>query len=375
MKKILISLGLAAIIGTLIGINVYKAYNPDEYIVQTGTLQENEVAGTILLPATLSFAQEQFIFANPEKGRIAEILVSVGDTVTAGTEIVRYESEQLNLEAEQNRLALQSNDLRIQQIQNQLSTLDDKEDDLALQVGGSQAEEQIEAERNSLELELNLAEIEREQTELQRQTIDRHLSELVVTSEFDGQIVSVDRTAVSGNSQGTPAVHIGSGNQLVVKGQLSEYDSTKVLPGQPVSLRSDALPDMKLEGSVSTIGIIPVSAETAGMPADPNAAVQYPIEAAVTSEEITAKPGFRLIMEIETERRTAQTVPQSAIRKVDSKDMIYIVEEGKAVAKVVELGLSAEEYIEVTKGLTAEDLIVLNPGDDLKAGMEVTAND
>ncbi len=58
-----------------------------------------------------------------------------GDKVKKGTTLVTYTNEQLSLEKEQNQLTAESNQLQIEQTQEKIKALDNKEKDLAKQVG------------------------------------------------------------------------------------------------------------------------------------------------------------------------------------------------------------------------------------------------
>ena len=54
------------------------------------------------------------------------------------------------------------------------------------------------------------------------------------------------------------------------------------------------------------------------------------------------------------------TIPVEALVINDEKMYVYIIEEGKAVLKEIEVGVSSDKYYEVTKGLTEGDEVILN---------------
>jgi HlyD family secretion protein len=189
---------------------------------------------------------------------------------------------------------------------------------------------------------------------------------------MEGTVMTIDDNPEQAAEQGgiKAVIHIAKTDQFIVSGVLSEYDSLKVADGQPVSLSSDVVPDTKWKGKVSKIGLLPEAASSSM--GSENAAVQYPVEVSIEGSEMKAKPGFKLIMEIETEKRSVQTVPVDAVKQDGEDYFVYTVQGGKTKKKMIEIGSVSSDYMEVKDGLTADDEIVSKPKDDLQSGMEVT---
>ena len=371
-KKIWLSIGVVSIIVLLVGVNVYRAMSKEEVTVSTVKLSQQEIASNVMVPGTLRFQNEQYIYQDPEKGEIAEILVKEGETVKIGTPLLRYENEQFSLEKQQNALSIESSYLKINQLENQLDDLSEKEKDLSKQVGKEEAEKTIEAEHNQLEMEQKMADIELRQLLLQKETIEKQLNTLDVKSDIAGTVITIEEHPEQTSEQGgmKAVIHIAKTDQFIVSGVLSEYDSLKAAEGQPVTLSSDVVPDAEWKGKVSKIGLLPeTSSSTMGTE---NAAVQYPVEVIIEGSEMKAKPGFKLIMEIETEKRNVQTVPVDAVKQDGEDYFVYTVEDGKTKKKTIEIGTASSDYMEVKEGLSADDAIVSKPKDDLLSGTEVT---
>ena len=371
-KKIWLSIGVVSIIVLLVGVNVYRAMSKEEVTVSTVKLSQQEIASNVMVPGTLRFQNEQYIYQDPEKGEIAEILVKEGETVKIGTPLLRYENEQFSLEKQQNALSIESSYLKINQLENQLDDLSEKEKDLSKQVGKEEAEKTIEAEHNQLEMEQKMADIELRQLLLQKETIEKQLNTLDVKSDIAGTVITIEEHPEQTSEQGgmKAVIHIAKTDQFIVSGVLSEYDSLKAAEGQPVTLSSDVVPDAEWKGKVSNIGLLPeTSSSTMGTE---NAAVQYPVEVIIEGSEMKAKPGFKLIMEIETEKRNVQTVPVDAVKQDGEDYFVYTVEDGKTKKKTIEIGTASSDYMEVKEGLSADDAIVSKPKDDLLSGTEVT---
>lgn len=393
-KKVWISIGVVAIIAILVGVNVWRGVSADGATVEVTRLKEQEMAENIMIPGTLKLKNEQTVYVSPEKGEVQEITVKEGDKVKKGDVLLRYTNESLQLEKEQNALNIELGYMRINSVKNRLDRLDKKERDLAEQVGEEEASTQIEEERDQLKTEERSANIELKQSILQKESIEKQLRELKETSDVDGTVLEVDKEAVHASGslgpQGElqPVIRIAALDELMVEGVISEYDTLKVEEGQPVTLRSDVVPDEAWEGTVTHIGFLP--RESAADLGGETEAVQYAIEVAVESEDVGLKPGFQLIMEIETEKKTVPTLPLEAIVSQDSttidvgldtgsteetkdeENIVFVVKDGKVEARPVKVGTISENRVEILDGLDADEEVVAQPPDHLKDGMDVT---
>ncbi len=375
MKKVWIGIGIAVIVALFIGINVYRSAAPTSgsagQKIQTGSLEENEISSTVMVPGTLKFSNEQYVFYEADKGTLEDIKVKEGDKVKKGTTLVTYTNEQLSLEKEQNQLTAESNQLQIEQTQEKIKALDNKEKDLAKQVGKKEAEKQIESERTELQMQKKTAEIELKQTELQRQSLASRVSDLEVKSEIEGTVISVNQEAASKKSDiQEPVIHIGNPKDLVVSGKLSEYDTLKVKKGQKVTLTSDVIQDKSWKGTVSAVGLVPDQQESAA-PQGTEQAVQYPLQVKIKGKLPEGKPGFKFIMNIETDKRKANTLPSKAVKKEDDQYYVYTAKDGKAKRVDVKIGEVTDDLTEIKEGLSQDDQVILNPSDQVTDGMEV----
>lgn len=378
MKKLWIGIGIIAIIAVFIGINIYRTVQTSgtSREVQVVSLEEKEIASTVMVPGTLAFSQEQYVFYEADKGDIQQILVKEGDTVKKGDPLLRYTNEQLELEKEQNALTFESKQLQIDQIKQKREDLEQKEKDLKEQVGEKEAKNQVDPEREQLDMDEKLANLEIKQTMIQKETIEKQLDALVVKSDADGTVISVDKEAASNKTDiQQPIIHLGNTKNLIIEGVLSEYDTLKVKKEQPVKLTSDVIQGKEWKGKVTAVGIVPnnQTTEGGGMQGGGEQAVQYPLEVKFDEKLPNAKTGFKFIMEIETDKRKAATLPAEAIKKDGDQSYVFIVEDGKAKRVNVNAGESAGESIEIIDGLSADDQVILSPADDLQSGMEVSA--
>ena len=367
-KKVLIPL-LIMIIVLFIGASVYRSQAKNEVIVKTGRIQEKELTTTVMIPGSLSLADEQKVYSDPEKGEVETIHVKEGAAVKAGAPLVTYSSDAIALEEEQADLTRQSTNMQIESLNKQLNRLGSKQDDLEEEVGTAAAKEQIQTERDQLNLELDTAKLERKRNNLELTSLEKQRNALTVTSKINGTVLSVQKeNQPAGSETPEPIVHIGQTGSFIAKGVLSEYDALTVKPGQAVTITSDVLPDKKWAGSVTKVDLLPEQAV-----ADENAANQYPVEIKVNDAGISAiKPGFKLLLNIETNKKTTPSLPAEAVLQEDDQSIVFVVKNGQAVQKTVETGLQAGDQIEITGGLTGKDNVILQPDNTLSDGMDVT---
>ena len=70
----------------------------------------------------------------------------------------------------------------------------------------------------------------------------------------------------------------------------------------------------------------------------------------------------------------AIAVPVSTVISFAGIDKVILVQDGKALEKPITLGRRTPEWIEVLTGLTAGEVVVINPG-NLQSGQPVTVTE
>lgn len=364
-KKIWIGIAIAFIVVLLISINVWKSLSSESVSgekVETTQLQEETMAETVMVPGTLKLNKEQNIYYEPEKGDVAEIFVEEGDTVEKGTKIVRYENKQLDLEKKQNDLELRSSRLELNDIR-------EKHKEIDKQLEKDKENELLQEEHDQISLQQQQKVIELERLELQNETIEQQIKDLVVTSDIEGKVVSIDENATASveQMQSQAFVRIGSLDDQIVEGTISEYDTLKIKEGQSVALTTDAVPDKEWNGKVSHVADLPDRSDDMQM--DSASGVQYSIHVNV-EDDIQLKPGFQMLIEIETSNQQTSTLPIQSVQQEDETNYVYVIEENKAVQKEVEVGTVTTERIEIKEGLEKEAVVITDPA-GITVGMEV----
>ncbi|MEH7362067.1 efflux RND transporter periplasmic adaptor subunit [Priestia megaterium] len=374
MKKGIIITAVAVVIVAVIGINVYRAQSVSGKAVNVhvANLKEKKLRNTVMVPGTLKLADEQYVYFDAEKGEVERFHVTEGSRVQQGTSLVTYESDALDLEQEQNKLEKKSSQLQIDSVSKQISNLNKKRKELEKEMSKQEARDQIDTERTQLNLDLETAKIDLERNKLEAKSIAKKERNLDVASDINGTVLEVDKEAVNNTSDvQKPLIHIGNTDEYLATGVLSEYDALKIKTGQAVKITSDVLPDKKWAGSVKQIDYLPQ--QQASAEAGNDAANQYPVEVKVDDQDITMiKPGFKLLLEIETSSKKASSLPIKAVVNEEGEKYVYVVKDKKAVRKEVKIGETTNKFIEIKSGVSSKDKVITNPSKDLTDGAEVT---
>ena len=374
MKKGIIITAVAVVIVAVIGINVYRAQSVSGKAVNVhvANIKEKKLRNTVMVPGTLKLADEQYVYFDAEKGEVERFHVTEGSRVQQGTSLVTYESDTLDLEQEQNKLEKKSSQLQIDSVSKQLSNLNKKQKELEKEMSKQEARDQIDTERTQLNLDLETAKIDLERNKLEAKSIAKKERNLDVASDINGTVLEVDKEAVNNTSDvQKPLIHIGNTDEYLATGVLSEYDALKIKTGQAVKITSDVLPDKEWAGSVKQIDYLPQ--QQASAEAGNDAANQYPVEVKVDDQDITMiKPGFKLLLEIETSSKKASSLPIKAVVNEDGEKYVYVVKDKKAVRKEVKIGETTNKFIEIKSGVSSKDKVITNPSKDLTDGAEVT---
>jgi HlyD family secretion protein len=175
-----------------------------------------------------------------------------------------------------------------------------------------------------------------------------------VVAPFDGVITQANSVPGDMVSPTTVAFRMDALSLLMIDLDISEVDINSVLVDQPVSITFDAVQGKTYNGKVSQIN-------QAGD--DKSGAVNFTVTVELTDADALVKPGMTAAVTISVkELQDALLVPNRAVRVVDSKRTVYILQNGQPVAVEVRLGATSDTNSEVVGGdLKAGDLIILNP--------------
>ena len=338
--------------------------------------KEGSVASSVLLSGSVTAQNEQYIYYDASKGDLDEVLVSVGDQVSEGQALVKYNSAEAQAAYDAASRAVAKANRHINELNESRNTaaatpslpqagLDGATGQAPAQSSGSATA--------AIDSQISDARDVRADAEAQLEKAQAQLNAATVLSTVEGTVVEVNRNvskSPTGNSQ--VLIHIVSNDNLQVKGELSEYNLANLSVGQEVTFTSKVYPDKTWNGKISYISNYPKNnSEASSSLAASNSGSKYPYTVDVTSEIGDLKQGFTVSVEVKSTSK-ALIVPITSVVMEEDKNYVWILDENQKAKKVeVGLGNADAENQEITSGLTDGAKVISNPTASLQEGKEV----
>jgi len=153
---------------------------------------------------------------------------------------------------------------------------------------------------------------------------------------------------------GTVGMRLDDLSRLLLDVQVSEVDVNFIQVGQDVSLSFDAIQDREYQGRVVEVALVGTSNQ---------GVVDFTVTVELTDPDENVRPGMTAAVNIITrELEDVLLVPNRAVRILDGKRVVYVLENGTLTPVTITLGASSELESQILEGDLAEgDLVVTNP--------------
>jgi len=160
---------------------------------------------------------------------------------------------------------------------------------------------------------------------------------------------------------GQPLLTIAEINKVKIEIHLSEKDTGKVKKEQKVRILVDAYPEKIFWGKVSEIA-----------PQINSLTRKLKVDVEVSNEEHLLKSGMFARVEIITnEYENILVVPLKAVLDKEKEKVVFVVKENKAKMVLVGTGVNDEENIEIKKGLSLGEKVIVEGNYGLTEGTEI----
>jgi len=291
--------------------------------VETGTPVRGDVLAVYSGTAPIEAFAEADVIAKVE-GEIREVLVEEGDEVEEGQVLARLDGDRLRLE-------LNESSARLRKMQRDFERNKDLREKGLLSEGDY---EKLQFDLESLQASYNLASLELDYTQI-RAPISGVISERYIKL---GNTIRVN----------DPLYRVTSFDPLVAYLHVPEREYQQITPDQPVAIDIDALADKTILASVTRISPI-VDPETG----------TFKITIEIRDESRRIKPGmFGRISIIYDRHENVLLVPRSAVMEEMGVESVFVVEDDKAVRRIVQTGYGENGMIEITEGLDDADNVI-----------------
>ena len=334
---------------------------------------EREIVERAVVTGTLVAREEILVVPEIEGQRVTELLVEEGDTVRQGEVLARLSRDVIETQLLQNAAALARADAAIAQAKSQIVQAE------ASQIEASQAlerarilfgsgnttaailEQRVSAARSAegrlsaARDALRIAEADKAASEAQRRELQWRLSRTDVKAPAAGIVSRRNaRVGATASAAGDPMFRLIAGGRIELEGEIAETQLPRVREGAAAEVAIEA--GRGVEGRVRSVLPEVDRATRLG-----KVRIALPKDAAL-------RIGSFARGTVELARRTGVAVPLSAVLHTAKGPVVQVVADGKVETRAVRIGLSAEGFVEIAKGLAAGDAVVRRAGSFLRDG-------
>ena len=332
--------------------------------VQAGDLStQSTYIGTISAEGTASVV-------SMISGNVEQVAVAVGDTVSAGDLLCRFDDESARLSLQNAQAAANSaqesynsavsnyggTDLPLLQEQLRLAQ-DNYDDTLALVDQAHQTLLSAQAGLEAAQASLNSARAGIQSAQVGVDSAQYQLSLYNLTAPINGVVEAVNVTQNNFAASGQVAFVISNGNNKTVTFYVTDSVRQTLTPGQAVTVTYNG---QSYEGAVTEIGgVVDAQVGQFRVKAIIDGAQDLPdglaVELTTTAHQVTG----------------AVLIPSDAMFFESGVSYVYVVQDGKAVRSDVTIGLYTADTIAVTSGLTLGDEVITTWSSSLRDGVSV----
>ncbi len=209
------------------------------------------------------------------------------------------------------------------------------------------------------------AERQLQQRRMQFESARDDLKRLFVEAPIDGVLAFQDARAGDYLASSTLVATVVDTSSYILNVEIDELDVPKLKPGQAATIAFDALPEDRFSALVERI--VPQT-DTVTKTSRVYLALQEPVQGIQIGMTATANIIYSTI-------EGALLVPKTAVFEEQKHQYVWKIIDGRLKKQQVTPGASDLTYFEITGGLSGGDLVVLNPEERFRDGMEAEIND
>jgi RND family efflux transporter MFP subunit len=356
-------------LAVLYGLRARQALSAPE--VETTTVAVSRTseaaAGTPILTASgYVVARRKAVVSAKIQGRLDWLGVEEGSVVRNGEVIARLESNDYETSVQRARAAVLRAEADLNEFRRQLKVSEDLAQSNVLAADA----------RDAAASKVKVAEAQLAWQQADLAFAEAQLANTQIKAPFSGVVVR--KMAEVGESVAPipPGVNISTASgaivaladlaTLEVEADVAESNVAKVQNGQPAEVTVEAIPDRRYKAVLRQV--IPTADRT-------KATVM--VKVTILDKDKDLKPEMSAkVTFLENEKPAAAqaeaapvvSVPKNALVSREGKATVFLLREGKAVARPVTSGLERGEQVVIKDGLAGGETIIVRPPDSLKDG-------
>jgi RND family efflux transporter MFP subunit len=294
-------------------------------------------------------ADQQVNLSAEVGGRLAEIVVEVGDPVEKEDLLARLDDERLRI----------ARDLARAEVEMARANLEKSRRDAQRQANLYEGQVTSEYSLEQADLKVRIDEGELKVTQARLAVAERDLADATIISPVDGEITRKHLEVGELVEAGTPLFDIAKIDRVKIVVHVSELEITRLHKGQEAEISVDGHPGVVFRGAVNTI-----SAQ-----ADPQTRA-FPVEILVVNDRAEKLlPGF--IGRARIRVRTFEDVislPEDVVVQRDGRAVVFVAAGDTASARAIEIGFSDRGRVLITQGLKPGDQVIVTGQQSLRSG-------
>ena len=358
--------------------------------VEVQAAQIGDIENSVVINGRVAASQEVSVMPKA-MGTVASLNVELGDSVQEGDTLFVIEQTDMNLSVSQaangvdiarKSVAQAENGLNTARINYELNKEKIENAQLNLErtrqlyqegaVSKSQLEQAelsasqlnldaLQAQVNQAQISYQQAQEQLQQAQISYQQAESGLSNTVVTSPMTGVVSALNVKQGQIAASGQPAATIVNMDTVYIRINVVENVVNSLMEGQEVQISVPAAFDGYID---SVIDFVSPSA-------DPMSKL-YEVRVYVDNTQYGIRSGMTGTVKLNLEsEEDVIVVPSDAVIDKDDKQVVFVVQEDKAVEKEVRTGLDTGEMIHIISGITEGDEVIVEGQQYVSDGVTV----
>ena len=374
MKKILIFAALAVLLVVLPLLSKFTG-GTDAKQVEVQKVELKPIKSSILASGTLAF-REQVQLRSEVIGQVTELHVEEADRVKKDDLLITLDPKNYQAQVEQAEARVRIQRIAIERQRLLIKTLTDRfarqQAMFAKNLVDEDSYEAVESELALAKVDLRSLQESLAQASAALDQSEDLLSKTRIRSPIDGVAIQVDikvgETVIAGttNIPGSTMMVIADPSETLTEVQVDEADIAQVREGQNADIFTAAFPDTPLSGTIQSIAT--VARQSPGQ-----ASLSFLVKILLDEQDtMIIRPGMSVRADIYTQSSEATlAVPVQAVLYDEDtgeedegkkeQTYVFVMIDGKAVRKDVEVGISSDSDQEIKSGLEEDEIVISGP--------------
>ncbi len=295
-------------------------------------------------------AAQQAMVASDGSGKVVSAPIERGSLVQKGDLLIKLDDRNAKLSLQEAEAALASTQ----------SKLDWQRSELTRNEPLAKTKAIADSDFQKMKIELASAEANQAASMARRDMAQKALADTHVLAPFAGTVA--ERLTELGEfvTSNSPVANLVALDRLRLTLNVPETAVGQIKAGQEVGFSVPAFPGQAFTGTLKFIG---ASVRAASR--------DLVIEAEVANADGRLKPGMFAEARIALKEAPGIVIPSTALLRDGNTRKVFIVLDGRIVERLVEVGETKGEFLEIRRGLAKGDAVIVQPNAETTDGRKV----